>query len=245
MLSRIAMLGIIAFWAVMMAMLVRLETHPENTDILVVPVSYVARIVFKHGQQSLLTVREGEKPIGSVDLRPSTAASGGRSLGFSGSLAMQLPLASRHRLNFDGAVDLDSALRGLGFHVDLTMQEYHYRLSVKGDASRKTLACEVTQGGQRAFSQTLPMDATLGPALLQDLGIEPTALPMIAPAGISPPAVSARETQITLHGEQLEVYQVSVREGTAIEADFFVTELGQLVLAKTNFGYSLTTADYE
>ncbi len=46
MLYRLAMIGIVAFWLVMMALLVRLETHPEETDILNVPVSYVMRIMF-------------------------------------------------------------------------------------------------------------------------------------------------------------------------------------------------------
>jgi hypothetical protein len=248
MLYRFAMIGVVGFWLVMMGMLVRLETHPETTDILDVPISYVARIMFNHGQHSLLAVREEGKPIGFVSLHPSVTGSNGRALDFSGALSMQLPLAARQHYNFSGTVDMDGTLRVLDFHVNLTIQETHCRLAVTGDSARKTLACEVTQGGQRIFSQTLPMDAAaLGPALLQNMGMDANmfnALPISA-GGISLPSVTAREAQITLHGEKLEVYQVTVREGTAELADFYMTQLGQVVLAKTNFGYTLATEDVQ
>jgi hypothetical protein len=62
-------------------------------------------------------------------------------------------------------------------------------------------------------------------------------------AGVSAPAVTAREAQITLRGEQLEVYQVTVAAGSAATIDFYVTQLGQIVSATTSFGYSLTAEE--
>ena len=89
------------------------------------------------------------------------------------------------------------------------------------------------------------MDASaLTPRSRKSWDFDPHALPY-RPAGISPPTVTARETQITLHGEQMEVYQVTVREGTVPMIDFYVTQLGQIVLAKTNFGYSLSAEDWQ
>ena len=246
MLYRLASIGIIAFWLVMIGMLVRLETQPETTDILDVPVSYVLRIIFKHAQPSILTAREEGTRIGTVSLRPSITASGGRSLDFSGALSSQLTVAGRQPFNFKGAIDMDMALRVVDFYLDLSMQQQpHYRLSLKGDVARKILTCEVRQGNQMVASQTLPMDAIVpGPELLQHLGLDATALPIL-PGNIAPPTVTARETQITLQGEQLEVYQVTVREETALAADFYVTQLGQIVLAKTTFGYTLSAEDYQ
>ena len=203
----------------MMAMLVRLETQPDATDILDVPVSYIARIMFQHGQQSFLTVREEGKPIGTISLRPAIETSGERSLHFSGALAMELPLMTRQRFNFNGTMDMDRSLRLLDFRADLTVPAPHYHLSVSGNLARKTLTCEVSQGNQQIASQTLPLDAAvLGPALLQNLGLDPSSLLMISPANIAAPSITARETQITLHGEQLDVYQVTIREGTATMA---------------------------
>jgi hypothetical protein len=241
------MFGIIAFWLVMMGLLVRLETHPEGTDILDVPVSYVERIMFKHGQQSLLTAYEADKPIGTISLRPSVTGSDGRLIDFSGALSMQMPLtAARQRFNFDGAMDLDIGLRMLDFHVELNLQSPHYHLTAKGDVPHKVLTYEIHEGNQLVTSQMLPMDAAgLGPALAQDLGLPANALPVIAPGSISPPSVTAREAHITLHGEQLQVYQVTIREGASPVADIYVTQLGQIILATTNFGYTLSAEGYQ
>src|SRR5271169_3259170 len=110
MLYRLATVGIAVFWLVMMGLLVRLETHPGQTDILDVPVSYVTRIMFKHGQQSILTVREEEKSVGTVAVRPLVTGSDARSLDFSGTLSLQFPLGAQDRVNFNGVLDLDKAL---------------------------------------------------------------------------------------------------------------------------------------
>jgi hypothetical protein len=245
MLYRFATIGIIAFWMVMMALLVRLETHPDSTGIMDVPVSYVARIMFKHGQQSLLTVREQDKAIGTVTLRASTTGSNARVLDFSGSLSMQLAIAGAQRFNFHGIMDMDGALRMLDFQVDLNMQQPHYQVTVKGDVGRKTLSCEVHDGTHLITAQMLPMDASaLGPALLQSMGLPANAMP-ISTGGIAPPSVTARETQIKLHGEQVQVYEVMVTEGAAPVAEFYVTQLGQVVLARTNLGYTGSMEDYD
>ena len=201
--------------------------------------------MFKHGQQSILTVREEQKSIGSIALRPSITATGGRALDFSGTLSIQVPVSERQRFNFGGTIDMDNTLRVLGFHADLGVQQLRYRLIVKGDMVRKVFTCDASQAGVPTFSQTLPMDASFGPALLRDLGMETPALPIISPGAITPPTFTARETQITLRGEKLEVYQVSIREGSMLAADIYVTELGQVVEATTSFGYSLSAEDYE
>lgn len=251
MLYRIAALGIALFWLVMMGMLIKLETQPDSTDILDVPVSYVERIIFKHGQQSILTVRDGDMPVGNFSMRPSITGTNGRALDFSGSFSFLLPLATgRQRLSFNGKLNMDAALATREFHLDLNMAQSHSGLTLAGDTTTHKLTYAVTQAGRRVSGQTLAMDpATLGPALLSNLGIETPALTAaltLLPIGAGPPPdVSARETEITLHGEKLQVYEVSVREGSVDVADLYVTELGQIVLAKTGFGYTLGTEDVQ
>jgi hypothetical protein len=239
MLYRAAILAIIAFWLVMMGLLVRLETHPDETDILDVPVSYVIRIMFKHGQQSLLTVSNGTKDIGTVAFRPLTTGSDGRTLDFSGTLSVP------QRFNFSGTMNMDAALRMRDFHLDASVRQPPYHLNATGNAALDRLTCEVRLGSELKVSRTLPMDAAaLGPALAQDFGLDPHLLP-ITPGSISAPAVTAREAQIALHGEQLEVYQITITEGTLPVIDFYVTQLGQIVMAKTNFGYTLSSEDWQ
>jgi hypothetical protein len=245
MLYRCATIGIIAFWLVMMGMLVRLETHPEATDILDVPVSYVARIMFKNGQRSLLNVRQENNQIGSFSLHPSITGSSSRALDFSGTLALQLPVGAAQRLNFHGVLDMDIAMRIVDFHLEVNMQEPHYHITADGDVARKTVTFEIRERNHVIASQTLPLDAAaLGPALSQNFGIPGNALTP-GPGGIAPPAVTAREAQITMHSEQLQVYEVSVGEVTNPLVRFYVTQLGQVVLAKTNFGFTLSAEDSE
>ena len=239
MLYRAATLAIIAFWLVMMGLLVRLETHPDATDILDVPVSYVMRIMFKHSQQSFLTVSDGTKAIGAVALRPMTTASDGRALDFSGTLSIP------QRFSFTGSLDMDALLRVRGFHLDASIHKPQYNLKAVGNSALDRITYEVRVGGQLTVSQSLPMNAAaLGPALAQNLGLDPHALP-IAAAGIAPPAITSREAQITLRGEQLEVYEVTVNEGTVPLINFYVTQLGQIIMAKTSFGYSLSSEDWQ
>jgi len=223
----------------MMGLLVRLETHPEATDILDVPVSYVMRIMFKHEQESFLTVSDGTKSVGSVSLRPVTTGSDGRTLDFSGNISVP------QRFSFSGNMEMDAALRLRDFHLDASILKPRYTLKAAGDAARNRLTYEVRLDGLLRASQSLPMDpAGLGPALAQNLGLDPHALP-IASAGVSTPAISAREAQITLRGEQVQVYEVTVIEGTVPLINFYVTQLGQIIQAKTSFGYSLSAEDWQ
>lgn len=244
MLYRLAAFGIVAFWLVMMGLFVRLETHPETTGILQVPVSYVARLIFKHSQESRLAVCEQDKPVGSISLRPSITPAGQRTLDFSGSVSIELPLTPRQRYGFNGRIDLDAALRVVDFHGDLTLQDSHCRVDANADTSLKTLHYDILEGHDHVVaSQTLPLDpGILGPQLLQLAGIEPNVLP-IPTGGIPPPTVSARETQITMHSEQLQVYEVLVNEGVSQLIDVYVTQVGEIVMVRTNFGYTLSTEE--
>jgi hypothetical protein len=213
-----------------------------------VPVPYVLRVLFKHEQKSFLTVRdEAQKDIGTFSLHPSITGTNERSLDCSGTFWIQSPMAQqRQRFNFSAALAMDAALRVRTFHLDVNLPEQHVHITVDGDVARNLLSYQMHQGSQLTSAQTLPMDpAALGPALAQDLGVETNAMSFANIGNIERPSVTARETQITLHGEQLDVYQISVLEGTMRFADIYVTQLGQIVLAKTGFGYSLSAEDYQ
>jgi hypothetical protein len=238
MLYRATAIGVVAFWAVMMALLVRLETHPEQSDILDVPVSYVMRLMFRHGQQSFLTVSDGTRSIGSVNLRPSISGSETRTLDFSGTLSVP------QRFNFSGTIDMDTALRMRDFKAEFSVREPPWHVNASGNAASNQLSYQVLLGTQQTAAQKLPMQASaLIPALAQTAGLDPRALPIAA--GITPPEISAREGQITLHGEQLQVYQVTVSESGAPVIDLYVSQLGQIVSATSTFGYTLSAEDWQ
>jgi hypothetical protein len=244
MLYRIAAVAIIAFWLVMMTLLVRLETHPEETDILDVPVSYVLRVMLKHGQESLLSVRDGDKDLGTISVRPSITGSNARSIRLAGTLSLEMPMAARQRFNFNAAVDMDAALHATGFRLGLAMQLPNFHLSAQGDLIRNTIAYQLLSNGQQIGSQSLPMTASaIEPVLVQYLGPGAAAIPLSSGNG-PPPTVTAREAQFTWRGQQLQVYQMTIRDGSAAIADIYVTQLGQIIQVNTNFGYTFAAEDY-
>jgi hypothetical protein len=240
MLYRAAIFGIIAFWLVMMAMLVRLETHPEATDILDVPVAYVMRLMFVHGQTSFLTVHDASNAsVGTIYLRPTTTGTNARTLNYSGTLLVPLPDATGQRLNFNGVIDLSGPLRVRDFRAELSFRDSPYRLTLYGDAVTNKLSYQITFETRPVASQTVPMDASgISTILAQNMGMR--TMPPVSLSSISEPVVMARESEITLSGEKVEVYQVSVTEGTSPVMDIYVSQVGQIVSAKTSFGYTLT-----
>jgi hypothetical protein len=245
MLYRAVTVGIVAFWLVMMALLVRLETHPESSDILDLPVSYVMRILFRHNQQSLLTVTQGITSIGSVSLHPTITGPTSRTLNFSGTLALGTGSLQPQRLNFAGGIDMDSALAVRGFHLGINTHMPQYHLSMSGDMQRQSLTYSLSIGTQIVASQTLPMNAgAVASALSQYLGMSAQNFHFDT-TGMPAPTVTARETNVTLDGEQLQVYEVTLSEGDTPAIVFDVTELGQIVMAKTSFGLSLAAEDWQ
>jgi hypothetical protein len=234
-------LSIVAFWAVMMVQLVRIETHPETTDILNVPVSFVIGVMFRYAPLSLLNIRDGSKQIGSLEIRPSTTVPNGRTLNISGSL--QLP--GQDPFNFDGAMKMDTTSRLQSFRLAVANRRQNYHVLITGDMAQRALHYETRMGDQLIASESLPMEpAALERTLAQDLGLDPRMIAMEA-GGIAAPDITARETQLTLRSGELQVYEVIVTEGGAPLLDLYMTQLGQIVLAKTSFGYTLGAEDWE
>jgi hypothetical protein len=149
--------------------------------------------------------------------------------------------AAPQRINLRGTLDLDIALNLVDFRSDLRIPPY--RITVDGNVPRNSLSLEAREDNHVISSQVMSMDATsISRGLMQNFGLSPAALP-ISPTGMTPPAVIARESRITLHGEQLQVYEVVISEGSSPVAHIYVTQLGQVILAKTNFGYTLSMDD--
>jgi hypothetical protein len=241
MLYRVLMLGIVCFWLAMMGQLVRLETHPEETDILNVPVPYIVSVMFRYGQISLLNIHDGSRTVGSMELRPSTTGTNSRALNVSGSL----DLPGQDPFHFDGDLKMDAASRLRTFRVGITVGRQNYHVILSGDMDSKSLRYEARLGNQLVGSESLPMETgAIVHTLSRDLGLDPRLIPLET-GGVAPPDISARETQITLRSGELQVYEITVNEAGAPLLDFYMTQLGQVVLAKTSFGYTLSAEDWE
>lgn len=58
-----------------------------------------------------------------------------------------------------------------------------------------------------------------------------------------PPTVTARKCRLRVRDETIEAYQLTVRQGDARLAEIFVSQLGQVLVARTTHGYRLAADD--
>ena len=52
--------------------------------------------------------------------------------------------------------------------------------------------------------------------------------------------ITARQAQIRLHGERVDVFHVTFRQNTAPMVEIDISQLGQVLGIKTAFGFSLS-----
>ena len=205
------------------------------------------RIMFKNAQPSALALRdENDRPIGTVSLRPHITPENLRVLEFSANFAVQLPTTPRQRLNLSGTMAMDKALQVQDFSAQMVMEQPPIRLTVQGDVARRILNYQLYEGGRLTTHQALPLEiSAIVPAVLQGFGVpfDASALPMVQ-GNLASPGLSSKETSIAFHGEQLDVFQISLHEGDTGLADIYVSQLGQVIMAHSNFGYSLTSQDF-
>ena len=234
--------AIVAFWCVMMFLLVRLVVSPESSGLLEVPVSHVMRMVFVGGQTSELSIFENGRPAGSFSLRPETPPKGpGRTVLFSGNLAVALPFMARQRFVWQGSAQMDRSLR-LGalktlfgvrdspntVAVELLPNQHVMRYQIKGDAG--------------TTSQSFPLDESGEKTALRALGVDPNAVEGIR-KGLGAPAVTAKRSYLNVRNEKIEAYLVSIKQGDSTLADIYVSQLGQILFVRTSFGYILGSED--
>src|SRR2546430_16842715 len=113
---------IIGFWLVMTTLLIRLEVSPDKSHVLEVPVSHVVRLIFDHGQQSLLSVKEHGEPVGVITFLPKTTEDS-HTLECTGSVTLHLPMVDRQRISWSANVNMDQKMNTRSFTLDLAMRE--------------------------------------------------------------------------------------------------------------------------
>lgn len=241
MLARISAAIIIAFWLVMTALLIRLEVHPESSRVLDVPVSHVVKMMLERGQQSLLTIMENGAPAGTLTLRPVQSAEGG-AFDFGGSMSLRLPMGTAQRVSWSGAVELDPALNTRGVHIDLALRSPAYRLMLDRRTAEQTITYEVRDATATLARGALPLDSGQAAAALAGLGVDLTGVMALRKSlgGDAAPIFTAKQAKLPVRSENIEVYQITMRQGGATMADIFISQLGQVLLVKTVFGYTLS-----
>jgi len=234
---------IAAFWGVMMFLLVRVEMRPDSDSLLSVPVSHVWRIVFRHSQASELSILEKGQPIGGVTLQPKTdETTGERSLNFGGNMWMRIPLSPRQRLIWDGDLIFDSAMATANLRLSFFIREQDTRTVIEWSPVRKEFKYVVLQGKTVVDQGKVGTTPAGFEALLGKLGIDPAVVRSSA-SSLKPPVVEAVQGSLTVRGEKVSAYIINVKQGTTTIFQCYISQIGQLLLVRTPFGYSLAAED--
>lgn len=241
---------IVCFWLVMTTQLIRLEINPDRSDLLTVPPSHVFKLMFTHGQPSELNVLENGSPIGNLTLNPkSDSGFDKHSLDFNGNILIHLPNAlKKQRVSWDGILEMDRSYKTSNFQLTLNLlpinpHEMAYHVNLSLDPVAKRVDYEIKEGDQSIKKSSFTADAAGLSSLLRDeLGVDSSFIQNIH-SNIAAPTLSAKQTEIKIHTEKTVAYLLTVKQGEIVAAEIYVSQLGQILSAKTILGYTFNAAD--
>lgn len=247
---------IVVFWLVMMALLIKLEWKPDESNLLVVPPEHVLKLMFLHDQVSELSILDNGKPIGNVMLHPQTdPATGNRTLILTGGFSY-LPQGAKRkqRLSWESNIVMDHTYGAKTFEFTATIPSPATRVHVVLDPINKRGDYDIQQGKAAPLKSSVPLTEEGVMSLLRDeLGYDPSAMLQGTPfgglgspgsmAGMHAPVLTAKQTQLSIRKEKVAAYLLTFKQGETTLAEIYVSQLGQVLLAKSIFGYSLATED--
>lgn len=223
----------------MTGLLVQLEWNPARSEALTVPPAYVFGLMFLHGEESALHVFDRGLRAGHMTLQPMIApVEKMRLLDFSGSISVQMPMGGRQRFLFDGHATMDPGLGLRALSLDLSMREPPLRAHLTLDRGQR-IRYELNRGGEVIRGE---LNGLAPSDLPPDTGIDPAALRSLQ-QNMASVTLSARRVEFKVRTEKTDAFLVTVHYGTTALAEIYVSELGQILLAKTTGGYTFTAED--
>jgi hypothetical protein len=243
--SRIVSGVIVCFWIVMTSLLIRLEVNPDNSNLLSLPASHVFKLMFMHQQISDLSITQNGKPVGNLMLHPKLDADlNKRTLIFTGGFSFLAPGAQKkQRITWDGSLVMDRAFNTLSLNLTASLQDPPYRIHLDLDPLAKRADYDLQLGTHPFKHSSVPLNQEGLSSLLRDeLGIDPAILQNM-PVTIGTPTLTAKQTEMTIRKEKVVAYLLTFKQGDTTLAEIYVSQLGQVLTAKTLIGYNLSTED--
>ncbi|HWB58391.1 MAG TPA: hypothetical protein VG733_02825, partial [Chthoniobacteraceae bacterium] len=145
---------------------------------------------------------------------------------------------------WDGDLALDGTYAMSSLALTASLQEPPYRVHMKFDPAQKTVAYELMMGARTVKTATIPMNQEGVSTLVREqLGIDPGIVLQNLPASTTHPTITAKQTELTIRKETVAAYLLTIKTGETTVAEIYVSQLGQVLAAKTLFGYDFAAED--
>ena len=258
MVRRLSIAGIVLFWILMNTALVRVWLYPETSEILTLPPVHVLKEVFLHEQTSSLAIYQDGKAVGGITLRPRRDDPNGlRIVEFTGKVLLKLPFLDQQPFSWYGSAEMNRAfaLRELKLHIDTHPQTPASKprptaatsdaVDLEVEPLRNRANYRVSHGQKTITESTLTLDEKGARSALQILGADPSVLNQLT-AGtmgmVDQFTVTARQSEVRIEGERLDVFHVAMSQGPSPMIEIDVSQLGQVLFIKTAFGFNFSPA---
>ncbi len=246
MLYRAAAILVTGFWLTMTGLLIRKEAGPGDSALREVPVGHVVKLLLMHEQPSDLNISNGKLRLGNLRIHPQMhKGDRARVIDFVGHLQVMVPGLERHRADWSGELELEKTLAIRSFRLAVTLRDPTLH-GLPGYRSEVTI---VPAENQLTWTQ---QDEPPRTYTLDDAGLQ-TALHEIDPAllevlqsqtrSMTPPVIRALQSSMLIHGERIDTYLVTIVQSGQTLLEFDISQLGQILRAKSLIGYSLAPDD--
>ena len=251
MIYRATVFVIVAFWLLMMGMLVRVEFATNESDLLPVPPEYVWKLMFLHDQTSDLVLFNQHRRLGSFHLQPrrlptGTDGTGGpiRLLSGSGGLSLSLPGVNAQSVVLRGSLELDERDAVQRFELNVNFHELHQPLPgltlvLDGRPVLDQWHYLLRRGDAVLQENAGPPSILLDALDLHSLGVDPKAILEMGRQQSGTLKTTARRGTLHTNGEDIEAFVVTIRQSDSLETSIYVSQLGQILAVKTFAGYDL------
>jgi hypothetical protein len=246
--NRLLALFITVFFATMWTLLLRTELRPQKTALRKVPVEHVLKLFFQHQQPSDLFIHGSGERLGHVRFHPQVnSADDSRVIEFSGNAQLRIPGAPKQRIMWDGAAEYfqDMALRTVqlktGVRESTTQPAPETTVNIFLNAMNRLVNYSISVDGRPVDQASFTLDENGVQGLMRRAGIDPELLRMVNSKAQSstPPKISAHQSSLRLKSEEVETLLVTVEMNAQTMLEFHVSQLGQILHAKTLTGWTL------
>ena len=248
---RALVLGIIVFWCWTTARLVRTELLPTGVEATPVPIAYLWKLVFLHEEPSDLVLYNQQQRLGNLHIEPHRHAlnvdgssSSNHAITAIGGFSVELPWAARQNIVLHALLKLDEHEQMQRLEISAVFHEPKQRnagttVTLDGSSSTGLWHYAVRQGDTLIKEQTGTVATLLDTPELRSLGFDPATFARIQQQQLAKASVSVHRGTLSMHGDDLDTYVVSFKDGNGLEATMHLNQLGQILAVKTFAGIEL------